>query len=86
MKTIFNTTCTAIAVSLSGAALQTASTVDIAVGNKSFSRLVAAVTAAGLVDTIASSGPFTVYARVKDAFAAFPEGTFAPILQSENKG
>ena len=73
-------------MSLPDAALQAASIVDIAVGDESFSRLIAAVTAAGLVDTIAGSGPFTVYARVKDAFAAFPEGTFAPVLQSENKG
>ena len=59
--------------------------VDIAAGDERFSTLVAAVTAAGLVDTLASEGPFTVYAPVNDAFAALPEGTVETLLQPENK-
>ncbi|MGI9390138.1 MAG: fasciclin domain-containing protein [Boseongicola sp.] len=59
--------------------------VEIAVGDERFSTLVAAVTAAGLVDTLAGPGPFTVYAPVNDAFAALPEGTVETLLQPENK-
>ena len=51
------------------------SIVDIAVGDERFSTLVAAVSAAGLVDTLSGPGPFTVFAPVNDAFAALPEGT-----------
>ena len=58
-----------------GTAAQAADIVDIAAGDERFSTLVAAVTAAGLVDTLKSDGPFTVYAPVNDAFAALPEGT-----------
>ena len=43
--------------------------VEIAVGDERFSTLVAAVTAAGLVDTLAGAGPFTVFAPTNDAFA-----------------
>jgi uncharacterized surface protein with fasciclin (FAS1) repeats len=60
--------------------------VDIAVANERFSTLVAAVTAAGLADTLAGPGPFTVYAPVNDAFAALPEGTVETLLKPENKG
>ena len=61
------------------------SIVDIAVADDRFSTLVAAVTAAGLADTLAGPGPFTVYAPVNDAFAALPEGTVETLLQPENK-
>jgi uncharacterized surface protein with fasciclin (FAS1) repeats len=47
---------------------------------------VAAVSAAGLVDTLKGDGPFTVYAPVNDAFAALPEGTVETLLKPENKG
>lgn len=59
--------------------------VDIAAGDERFSTLVAAVTAAGLVDTLQGEGPFTVYAPVNDAFAALPEGTVDTLLKPENK-
>lgn len=59
--------------------------VEIAVGDERFSTLVAAVTAAGLADTLAGPGPFTVFAPVNDAFAALPEGTVETLLQPENK-
>jgi transforming growth factor-beta-induced protein len=59
-------------------ALQTI--VEIAVGNPDFETLVAAVTAAGLVETLSGEGPFTVFAPTDDAFAALPEGTVEALL------
>ena len=59
--------------------------VDIAAGNESFSTLVAAVQAAGLVDTLKGDGPFTVFAPTNDAFAALPAGTVEDLLKPENK-
>jgi len=50
--------------------------VDIAVADGRFTKLVAAVQAAGLVDTLKGEGPFTVFAPTDDAFAKLPEGTF----------
>src|SRR5210317_1112382 len=54
--------------------------VDTAVGAGSFGTLVAAVQAAGLVDTLKGDGPFTVFAPTDDAFAALPEGTVEALL------
>lgn len=54
--------------------------IDIATGNEEFSTLVAAVTAAGLVETLQGEGPFTVFAPTDDAFAALPEGTLEALL------
>jgi uncharacterized surface protein with fasciclin (FAS1) repeats len=54
--------------------------VDTAVANGSFTTLVAAVEAAGLVDTLKSEGPFTVFAPTDEAFAALPEGTVEALL------
>jgi len=51
----------------------------------SFTTLVAAVQAAGLVDTLTGEGPFTVFAPTDDAFAALPEGTVESLLLPENK-
>ncbi|MEL6978330.1 MAG: fasciclin domain-containing protein [Pseudomonadota bacterium] len=59
--------------------------VDTAAANGSFTTLVAAVQAAGLVDTLKSEGPFTVFAPTDDAFAALPEGTVETLLKPENK-
>ena len=59
--------------------------VDIAASNDDFSTLVAAVSAAGLVDTLMSDGPFTVFAPTNAAFAALPEGTVESLLKPENK-
>lgn len=59
---------------------------EIAAGDERFTTLVAAVTAAGLAETLAGPGPFTVYAPVNDAFAALPEGTVETLLKPENKG
>lgn len=59
--------------------------VDTAVAAGSFNTLVAAVKAAGLVDTLKGDGPFTVFAPTDDAFAALPEGTVETLLKPENK-
>ena len=60
--------------------------VDTAVAAGSFKTLVAAVTAAGLVDTLKGAGPFTVFAPTDAAFAALPAGTVEMLLKPENKG
>ncbi len=52
---------------------------------KNLTTLVAAVKAAGLVDTLAGDGPFTVFAPTNDAFAALPAGTVDTLLKPENK-
>ncbi len=69
-----------------GTAASAADIVEIASGDERFSTLVAAVSAAGLVETLQGAGPFTVYAPVNDAFAALPEGTVETLLKPENKG
>ena len=58
--------------------------VDIAASNDDFSTLVAAVSAAGLVDTLKGDGPFTVFAPTNDAFAKLPAGTVETLLEPEN--
>jgi len=59
--------------------------VDIAVADGRFTTLVAAVTAADLVETLSGEGPFTVFAPTDDAFAALPAGTLDSLLLPENK-
>ena len=59
--------------------------VDIAVGSPAHTTLVAAVKAAGLVETLQGAGPFTVFAPVNDAFAKLPEGTVESLLKPEAK-
>ncbi|HET6520423.1 MAG TPA: fasciclin domain-containing protein [Geminicoccaceae bacterium] len=59
--------------------------VDVAAGNESFSTLVEAVQAAGLVETLKGEGPFTVFAPTDEAFAALPEGTLENLLRPENR-
>jgi transforming growth factor-beta-induced protein len=58
--------------------------VDTAVADGRFSTLVAAVQAAGLVDTLKGAGPFTVFAPTDDAFAKLPAGTVEDLLKPEN--
>jgi uncharacterized surface protein with fasciclin (FAS1) repeats len=65
--------------------LQTPNIVGVAVANKNFTTLVAAVKAAGLVETLSSTGPFTVFAPTNAAFAKLPKGTVATLLKPENK-
>ena len=59
--------------------------VDTAAGADNFKTLVAAVKAAGLVDTLKGEGPFTVMAPTDEAFARLPEGTVESLLKPENK-
>ncbi|SDI82324.1 fasciclin domain-containing protein [Salipiger marinus] len=59
--------------------------VETAQANGSFSTLLAAAEAAGLVETLKGDGPFTVFAPTDEAFAALPEGTVDTLLQPENK-
>ena len=75
----------AVTATLAAGAAQSKTIVEIASGDDRFSTLVAAVGAAGLVDTLNSEGPFTVFAPVNEAFAALPDGTVETLLQPENK-
>jgi uncharacterized surface protein with fasciclin (FAS1) repeats len=59
--------------------------VDVASSNKSFSILVTALKAAGLVETLSGKGPFTVFAPTDEAFKALPQGTLEMLLKPENK-
>lgn len=59
--------------------------VQNAVNTEAFSTLVAAVKAAGLVETLSGEGPFTVFAPTNEAFAKLPEGTVENLLKPENK-
>jgi uncharacterized surface protein with fasciclin (FAS1) repeats len=59
--------------------------VDVAAENGSFNTLVAAVKAAGLVETLKGEGPFTVFAPTDEAFAKLPAGTVEMLLKPENK-
>ncbi len=59
--------------------------VETAVSNGSFKTLVAAVTAAELVETLSGEGPFTVFAPTDEAFAALPAGTVESLVKPENK-
>lgn len=59
--------------------------VENAINSKDHTTLVAAVTAAGLVDTLKSKGPFTVFAPTNSAFDALPAGTVDTLLKPENK-
>ena len=59
--------------------------VDVAVGAGNFNTLVAAVTAADLVETLSGAGPFTVFAPTDEAFAALPAGVLDALLLPENK-
>ena len=64
---------------------ETKNIVENAVNSADHTTLVAAVQAAGLVETLQSPGPFTVFAPVNDAFAALPAGTVDTLLKPENK-
>ena len=69
-----------------GAAMyETKNIVENAVNSKDHTTLVAAVQAAGLVETLQGDGPFTVFAPTNDAFAKLPAGTVDTLLKPENK-
>ena len=89
-KLLTGLTALAASTALPGAALafhhrRSPDIVDIAAGNSDFSTLVAAVQAAGLVDTLKGPGPFTVFAPTDDAFAMLPAGTVDNLLLPENR-
>ena len=67
------------------AMFETKNIVENAMNSKDHTTLVAAVKAAGLVDTLASPGPFTVFAPTNAAFAKLPAGTVDTLLMPENK-
>jgi uncharacterized surface protein with fasciclin (FAS1) repeats len=64
--------------------VETPNIVGVAAGNEDFSTLVAAVQAAGLVETLSSEGPFTVFAPTNAAFDKLPAGTVEGLLKPEN--
>ena len=73
-------------VMVGGAAmLPTRDIIDNAVNSKDHTTLVAAVKAAGLVDTLKGAGPFTVFAPTNAAFAKLPAGTVDSLVKPENK-
>ena len=74
-----------IAFTVSTAQAQKETIVSLAAGNENLSTLVAAVKAAGLVETLSADGPYTVFAPTNEAFAALPEGTVENLLKPENK-
>lgn len=83
-KTLFAITATA-AMATAAFAMSEKDIVDTAAEAGSFETLLAAATAAGLVDTLKGEGPFTVFAPTDDAFAALPEGTVESLLLPENQ-
>ncbi len=74
----------ALALVLTSSAASAADIVETAVAGN-FKTLVAAVQAAGLVDTLKGDGPFTVFAPTDEAFAKLPAGTLETLLKPENK-
>ena len=87
MKSIKNSFLLVIAsiFSMSAVAQTQSDIVDIAAGSPAHTTLVAAVKAAGLVETLKSAGPFTVFAPTNDAFGNLPKGTVETLLKPENK-
>ncbi len=86
MKKLLQSAILAAVVLLSNAAYaQEKDVVDIAAGSEAHSTLVAAVKAAGLVETLKGAGPFTIFAPVNDAFGKLPAGTVDFLLKPENK-
>ena len=75
----------ALPLAFGAVAAKAADIVDTAVSAGQFNTLVAAVTAAGLVDTLKSDGPFTVFAPTDAAFDKLPAGTVEDLLKAENK-
>ena len=82
---ILSTIAVAGTLALTSGAALARDIVDTALSNEQFSTLVAAVKAAGLVDTLKGDGPFTVFAPTDAAFAKLPAGTVENLLKPENK-
>lgn len=75
----------AMVLPFSAAHAETKDIVDTAAGAGKFQTLVTAVKAAGLVETLKGTGPFTVFAPTDEAFAKLPKGTVDDLLKPENK-
>lgn len=84
MKLFVTAGLVALTVAFASAQM-TKTVVGIAVDSKDHTTLVAAVKAAGLVDTLSGAGPFTVFAPTNAAFAALPAGTVEGLLKPESK-
>ncbi len=78
------TDSTEVAMDTTAVEEKTTTIVDVAAGNPDFSTLVAAVKAAGLVETLSGDGPFTVFAPTNAAFEKLPAGTVDGLLKPEN--
>ena len=76
---------TLLPLAFASVAVKAQDIVDTAVAAGQFTTLVAAVQAAGLVETLKGEGPYTVFAPTDEAFAALPEGTVENLLKPENK-
>lgn len=85
MKKFFTGMFILALLSANTASAQQKDVVDVAVGSAAHTTLVAAVKAAGLVETLKGKGPFTVFAPTNDAFAKLPAGTVETLLKPENK-
>jgi len=88
MNFVSRTVLAAVAASsfaLTSVSVKAQDIVDTAVSAGMFNTLVAAVQAAGLVETLKGDGPFTVFAPTDDAFAKLPEGTVENLLKPENR-
>jgi uncharacterized surface protein with fasciclin (FAS1) repeats len=86
LSAFFSTNTIAQTKMVGGAAMYPSKNiVENAVNSKDHTTLVAAVKAAGLVPTLESKGPFTVFAPTNEAFDALPAGTVTPLLKPENK-
>lgn len=85
LRTSLAALATTVALAAPALAMDKKDIVDTAVSTGSFETLVAAVQAAGLVETLKGEGPFTVFAPTDEAFAALPEGTVENLLLPENR-
>lgn len=86
MKKVFQSLALGLSLILSISSYsQEKDIVSIAAGSEAHTTLVAAVKAAGLVETLKGTGPFTVFAPVNDAFTKLPAGTVEFLLKPENK-
>lgn len=85
VKSMFGAAAVAMTLAVVSIPAKAADIVDTAVSAGQFKTLVAAVQAAGLVDTLKGKGPFTVFAPTDEAFAKLPAGTVETLLKPENK-
>jgi uncharacterized surface protein with fasciclin (FAS1) repeats len=85
IRDVMLATAVAVAMGVGTVAAKAADIVDTAASAGDFKTLVAAIEAAGLVETLKGKGPFTVFAPTDAAFAKLPAGTLEDLLKPENK-